>query len=277
MSLPTLGEASCRQRHSLSEFDSLILIRLPAGSNYTGTKFNYCCIQPIDINNGTSITNDPSFIDLANGDFHLQSNSPCINSGNNSYVTRATDLGSLARVAGGTVDLGAYEYPTPSSIISYAWLLKNGLPIDGSVDALDLDGDGMNTWQEWLADTSPTNALSKLVVQSVGPASSGGGVTITWPSSLHRSYYLERSTNLSQAGSFSSIASNIFSASGTATFIYCAATNAGPYFYRVGVWAELSGPSPNAVIPHIKLHRQRMVLTSDGCRLSLLRSPSWLL
>jgi hypothetical protein len=207
----------------------------PTGSNYTGTKFNYCCIQPIDSSNGTSITNDPSFIDLASGDFHLQSNSPCINSGNNSFVTRATDLGALARIAGGTVDIGAYEYPTPSSIISYAWLLKNGLPIDGSADGIDADGDGMNTWQEWIADTSPTNALSKLAVQSVSPATSGGGLTVKWPGSLNRSYYLQRSTNLAQAGSFSSIASNIFSGSGTATFIDRAATNAGPYFYRVGV------------------------------------------
>ena len=93
----------------------------------------YCCTTPLPAGSG-NITNEPAFLDLANGDFHLQSNSPCINSGNNKYVTSATDLDGNPRIVGGTVDIGAYEYQTPVSKISYAWLQQYALPINTNID-----------------------------------------------------------------------------------------------------------------------------------------------
>ena len=69
--------------------------------------FVNCCIPGIDPGSGW-ITNDPAFVNPVGGDFHLQSNSPCINSGNNAYVSGATDLDGNPRIAGGTVDMGAY-------------------------------------------------------------------------------------------------------------------------------------------------------------------------
>jgi hypothetical protein len=59
-------------------------------------------------------TADPQFVDT-NGwaNLRLQPNSPCINAGNNSYVTGATDLDGNPRISGGTVDIGAYEYQWP--------------------------------------------------------------------------------------------------------------------------------------------------------------------
>ena len=54
-------------------------------------------------------TNDPHFIRAEAGDFRLRYNSPCINAGNNAYVTNTVDFAGNARVDNNTVDIGAYE------------------------------------------------------------------------------------------------------------------------------------------------------------------------
>jgi len=59
-------------------------------------------------------TTDPLFVNANGwGDLRLQSNSPCINAGNDDYVTTATDLDGMPRIIGGTVDIGAYEFLIP--------------------------------------------------------------------------------------------------------------------------------------------------------------------
>jgi hypothetical protein len=67
-------------------------------------------------------------MDFAGGDLRLGSNSPCINAGNNVYVAGTIDLAGFPRIAGETVDIGAYEFQSPASLISYAWLQQYGLP-----------------------------------------------------------------------------------------------------------------------------------------------------
>ncbi len=83
------------------------------------TVLNYCCTTPQPTNGVGSITNAPLFVDT-NGwsNLRLQPNSPCINAGNNSYVTTATDLDGNPRISGGTVDIGAYEFQWPQLTIA---------------------------------------------------------------------------------------------------------------------------------------------------------------
>jgi hypothetical protein len=168
-------------------------------------------------------------------DYHLASDSPVINAGNNAWVTNSTDLDGNPRIVGGTVDMGAYEYQTPTSVLSFAWLENYGLPTDGTADFADTDGDGMNNWQEWIAGTDPTNPASLLTMTQAAGGTNFIGVQVTWQSVNTRMYYVRRSTNLFATPAFTTISSNLPGSTGATTYTDTSATGAGPYFYRVGV------------------------------------------
>ena len=206
------------------------------GGNYDpSSTLNYCCTTPMPTNGVGNITNAPLFVDYAGGNLRLQSNSPCINSGNNAYVVGSTDLdGNPAhrRRHGGHRRL---RISNPASIISYAWLQQYGLPTDGSADYADLDGTGMNVYQDWIAGLNPTNALSVLKMLAPVKTNNPAGWVVTWQSVNTRTYYLQSSTNLGAQPAFSTIQSNIVGQAGTTSYTDTTATNAGPYFYRVGV------------------------------------------
>jgi hypothetical protein len=202
-----------------------------SGGNYSASTLGYCSTTPLPANGVSNITNAPLFVDQSNGNFRVQAASPCINAGNNAFVSGATDLDGNPRVFSGTVDMGAYEHQGPGSVISYAWLQQYGLPTDGSADSADPDGDGMNNWQEWVCGTNPTNALSVLRLLSV--ASAGSNVTVSWQSVAGINYFLERSANLGSP--FTLEATNIVGQAGTTSYADTNATGAGPFFYRVGV------------------------------------------
>jgi hypothetical protein len=201
-------------------------------NNYNRNGMNYCCTDPLPGGRG-NFTNAPLFVDPAGGNFHLQNNSPCINAGNNSYVTTTTDLDNHPRIKRGTVDIGAYEYQNPASLISYAWLQQYGLPVDGSADFTDSDNDGMNNWQEWICGTDPTDPASAL--RMLSPSNSPSGMVVNWQSVTNKTYCLQRGTDLRLHPAFSSIQSNIASQTGTTSFKDTNATKPGPYYYRVGV------------------------------------------
>jgi hypothetical protein len=89
-------------------------------SHYSTVVLNYCAYEEdiggsgavIPIPFDSCITSDPLFVDAENGDYHLQSGSPCIDVGDNSLVPAgtSTDLDGNPRIQNGTVDMGAYEF-----------------------------------------------------------------------------------------------------------------------------------------------------------------------
>jgi hypothetical protein len=221
------GADSCSLNNCIVYFNSA-----SSNLNYSSCSFSFSCTTPAPGGTG-NMTNPPAFVNWTNQDFHLQSNSACINAGNNAYVTTSTDLDGTPRIQGGTVDMGAYEFQKPSSVISYAWLQQYSLATDGSADFIDSDGDGLNNWQEWIAGTDPTNPSS--VLKLLSPSKSSSGIIINWQSVSGKTYCLQRSTNLLMQPAFSSVQSNLVGQAGTTSFTDTSATGPGPYFYRVGL------------------------------------------
>jgi len=208
----------------------------PNGSNWYGGEVNYCCTAPVLMGSGFGNFNlEPRFIDRASGDLRLQSNSPCINAGLNSSVPAGPDLDGAARIAGPTVDVGAYEFQSPRSVLPYAWLEQHGLLTDGSADFTDTDGDGLNNAEECRCGTVPTDAAS--VLQMLASEPRAFGMLLRWQSAWGRRYNLELCTNLALPPTqrFQVFATNIFGQDETTSYGDTAPQATKVRLYRVVV------------------------------------------
>jgi hypothetical protein len=143
------------------------------GNNWDLSTLDYCCTTPLPAGTG-NLTNAPSFVNTnAWSNLRLQSNSPCINAGNNSYLNSTIDLDGNPRIVGGTVDMGAYEYQSPpSDVLRFGgFRLTNGVPdleiigMRGSRTLVIEASSDLQTWHEVFR----TNALLGGVVQFLDP------------------------------------------------------------------------------------------------------------
>jgi hypothetical protein len=73
--------------------------------------------RAIDIPESNLNNIDPLFVDAANGDYRLSSDSPLIDQGVATTNVASTDLDGNTRTVGSAVDIGAYEY---QEVINYA-------------------------------------------------------------------------------------------------------------------------------------------------------------
>ncbi len=210
------------------------------GENYLDTTMYYSCTAPVPTNGIGNIDVDPLFADLLGDNLRLQPDSPCINSGFDSNAGGDPDLDGNPRIAGGTVDMGAYEFQSAASTISYAWLRHYGLVPTASIDSGDLDGDGANNFQEWISGTVPTNAASSLRI--LGTFRNALGLHITWQSVTNRTYYIERGANLGEPPSFFMLEAGLVGQTGTTTYIDHNAFGSGPFFYRIGTQRDWNNP-----------------------------------
>ena len=70
---------------------------------------SYCCTDDAVDGEGNFVA-DPLFLDVLNGDYGLQANSPCVNVGLNSVVAEQQDFYGNPRISDRIVDVGAVEY-----------------------------------------------------------------------------------------------------------------------------------------------------------------------
>jgi len=90
----------------------------------------------------------------------------------------------------------------PASITSDEWKIAffGSLTNSQAGDNVDADGDGALNWQEYLAGTNPTNALSCLKFSSASLSTNGvSGVAVNWLTAPGKTYLLQSSAALNGA------------------------------------------------------------------------------
>lgn len=103
----------------------------------------------------------------------------------------------LTLVLGGPriVEARFAEDTTPQHATPHWWLASYGWTSDfETVEAEDPDGDGLATWQEWVALTDPTD--SNDVLRAEVSAYQPDGYVIAWPGRTNRTYWIVVRTNL---------------------------------------------------------------------------------
>ena len=112
-----------------------------------------------------NISENPLFVDPNNNDYHLLSDSPCIDAGNNSYITEPnqTDIDNESRICAMNVDIGADEYIGYVKPVAFAgpnqYITTAGpVTLDGSASFF-YDPNGVKLFR-WTQVAGPTVTLS---------------------------------------------------------------------------------------------------------------------
>lgn len=115
----------------------------------------YSCVQGWSQTTHGNINLNPKF--AGSGNYHLASNSPCIDAGNSYYLNLATnsDIDGQCRIAGGAADIGADEYASQADADNDLLIDAQEAGLGCRGDRADSDGDGLIDGAEVLRRTNP--------------------------------------------------------------------------------------------------------------------------
>ena len=132
---------------------------------------------------------DPLFVDAANGNYRLQTNSPCIDAGDNQLVTSSTDKDGNPRISNRRVVIGAYEslaIDQDSDGIPNWWELRFFGSSTSCNPTEDSDEDHQNNFNEFIAGTDPTNSLEYFCINECSASISN--LIVSWDTVTNRIY-----------------------------------------------------------------------------------------
>jgi len=147
--------------------------------NPSGGSLRYSCTMPLPSGSG-NFTNDPQVLSFTNP--HIVSNSPCKDSGYNSYVYGTTDIDGEPRITDTTVDVGCDEFLASgiTGVLSVAILADvNGALINTPV-TFHADIQGKANWFLWDLGDGQKVTNSPLVSYSYAVAGTYQVVLAAW-------------------------------------------------------------------------------------------------
>ena len=211
-----------------------------SGNNLHSSTVKASCSPDVTHGIAGNITNAPLFVAMTNGNYHLVTNSPCIDAGENSLIDGALDIDGIPRPLDADndgitlVDMGCYEIMNIDSDsdkdnMPDGWELDNGLDPATADAEQDKDNDWYNNYSEYIAGTDPDDASS---VFDLSYIMSTNGFVINWNSVTSRTYSVLWTDDL-LTNSFHILETNIVYPGGSYTDTVHGTESEG--FYKVDV------------------------------------------
>jgi hypothetical protein len=124
----------------------------------------------VGVDGGNNIDSNPLFLDGANGNVRINPGSPVIDEGNTSAlpVGVTTDLDGNARVTGGAVDTGAFEFQSAPTLFAFPGPVGAGSACD-TIKLVNVGGSTLNISSITGCDTPPFGIDTSMTAHTLLP------------------------------------------------------------------------------------------------------------